>query len=249
MVSIILKGKVKGSGANTERERSRPHHNLLHAISGVRSRGVTPIIGEIKPRSPSAGVLRPDVDVGQLVGEMEGADAAGISILTEGTLFGGSPELLLEASKLAGVPLLRKDFLVTQSELEESEALGADAVLLIVRLLGDRLRSMYDRALDLGLTPLVEVHDEAEMEMASSLDPVLIGVNNRNLEDFTIDLQTTARLAPMAPRGCTVVSESGFLSREDILRVEPHCDAFLVGSALMTGCPGRRLLELQGRGE
>ena len=249
MVSIILKDKARRSGTVIGKERSRPHHSLLHAISAVRSRGVAPIIGEIKPRSPSAGILRQSVNVRKLVGEMEGADAAGISVLTEGALFGGSPELLMEASHRTGLPLLRKDFLLTESELEESEALGADAVLLIVRLLGDQLPSMYDRALDLGLTPLVEVHDEDEMKMASSLDPVIIGVNNRNLEDFTIDLQTTARLAPMAPRGCTIISESGFRSREDILRVEPYCDAFLVGSALMSGRPGRRLLELQGRGE
>jgi indole-3-glycerol phosphate synthase len=180
--------------------------------------------------------------------EMESAGVAGISILTEPSVFGGSRRMLLEASRQTRVPILRKDFLVDVRELEESRALGADAVLLIVRLLGEGLESMYDESLGLGLTPLVEVHDEAEMEAASRLDPELIGINNRNLDDFTIDLGNTARLASLAPARSLVVSESGYSCREEILRMSPFCHAFLVGSALMAGKPGEKILELQGRG-
>jgi indole-3-glycerol phosphate synthase len=246
LVDEIIREKAhrqeKIRGVNKDRPRS-----LAESIRTVGERGITPIIGEIKPSSPSMGVLREDIDVVSIVSEMEKADVAGISVLTEGRFFGGSLGMLAGATSLARVPVLRKDFLVDVGEIDEARRLGADAVLLIVRLLGDRLPTMYSRAVDLGLTPLVEVHDAGELEAAIELDPEVIGINNRNLSDLSIDLGTTARLSQRVPDGVLVVSESGFESREDVEMVAPHCDAFLVGSALMRGNPGRVIRELQGR--
>jgi len=247
LIAEILREKARGTGAALpDVPKDRPR-SLAGRIRRLKGRGILPVIGEIKPSSPSAGVLRNRVDAGQLVPEMEGADVAGISVLTEPRLFGGSKEMLVRVTSMAGVPVLMKDFLVDPMEVEEARRLGADAVLLIVRLLGKDLQPMFERAIDLGLTPLVEVHDEGELEEALDLDPEIIGINNRNLSDLTVDIENTARLSHRVPDGVLVVSESGYSSREEITRMEPHCDAFLVGSALMRGSPGDVIRELQGR--
>jgi len=246
VAEIIREKDLRSSESVPGVDKDRPI-SLVETIKITRERGITPIIGEIKPSSPLRGVLRENIDVGSLVAEMEGAGAAGISVLTEGRFFGGSRSMLAEATSRARVPVLMKDFLVDASEVDEARRLGADAVLLIVRLLGDDLGKMYQRALHHGLTPLIEVHTQDELESALELEPEIIGINNRNLSNLTIDLDTTIRLSRDIPEGVVVVSESGYGSREDVARMEPYCDAFLVGSVLMEGEPGKMLLELQGR--
>jgi indole-3-glycerol phosphate synthase len=247
LVAEIIREKDRRSRESVPDVNKDHPMSLVESIKNTRERGVTPIIGEIKPSSPSRGILRENIDVGALVSEMEGAAVAGISVLTEGRFFGGSRSMLAEATSRSTVPVLMKDFLVDPSEVDEARRLGADAVLLIIRLLGDDLGKMYRRALGHGLTPLIEVHSQEELDAALELEPEIIGINNRNLSDLTIDLDTTVRLSRGIPEGITVVSESGYGSRDEVARMESYCDAFLVGSALMEGKPGRVLLELQGR--
>lgn len=226
---------------------SRPHYDLAERIRALGQLGITPIIGEIKPRSPTAGVLRERIAPRKIVGEMESAQAAGISILTEPRFFGGSKGLFAEVARIARCPLLMKDFLTHEADIEAGARLGADAVLLIVSLLGQRLRAMYDIALNLNLVPLVEVHNRSEMKMIHALEPELVAINNRNLSDLSVNLDTTKNLSRFAPKRSLVVSASGVNSRTDVERLVNHCDAFLVGSALMTHNVFEKLLELQGR--
>jgi len=228
-------------------EISRPHFDLAERIRTLSQLGITPIIGEIKPRSPTAGVLRQKIIPHKIVEEMERAQAAGISVLTEPNFFGGSKALFSEVAKVASSPLLMKDFLTKEADIDLGAKLGADAVLLIVRLLGRRLRPMYDRAVELGLTPLVEVHSRSEMKKTHALEPDLVAINNRNLNDLSVDLETTRNMSTLAPEGSLIVSASGVNSRRDVESLQNHCDAFLVGSALMTHNVFEKLLELQGR--
>jgi indole-3-glycerol phosphate synthase len=249
LIQAVIEGKKRRQPGPAPSPEPRPHVDILDRIETLKERGITPIVAEIKPRSPTAGPLRQGIEVCEMVGEMERADVAGISVLTEENFFGGSRTSLAEAAGCAKVPLLMKDFLTEEREIEEGARLGADMVLLIVRVLGDRLPAMYHHALDLGLTPLVEVHNASEMEAAAGLEPLLVGVNNRNLTNLTVSLDTTRRLARNAPAGALIVSESGIGTREDVIGLQEYCDAFLVGSALMRETSvSRKIMELQGRG-
>ncbi len=226
----------------------RPEHmGICERIEFLASQGITPIIGEIKPRSPSGGILRKNPDIAAIVKYMVDVDVAGISVLTEDLHFGGSKEMFADVALQANVPLLMKDFLTEKREIEEADRLGADMVLLIARLLGDDLEVLFETAMDLGITPLVEVHDEYEVEQAIVLEPEIVGINNRNLRNFSIDLGVTRNLAGMFPDNILIVSESGYMNRSEVEEMEGLCDAFLIGSALMKGNVGRRILELQGR--
>jgi indole-3-glycerol phosphate synthase len=158
--------------------------------------------------------------------------------------FSGSIENLARVRRAVPVPILRKDFIIDERQLVETRALGADAVLLIARVLGSSLSTFVDEALALGLEPLVEVHDRSEMERALATETSLIGINNRNLETMTIDLSTTARLAEAArDEGRIVISESGIAWPYDVRHLRRHCDAFLIGSALMSARNRQRRLE------
>lgn len=247
LLSAILEHKGKHHSKPIQTGVNRVHLDLVESIRELKSRDIPAIIGEIKPRSPSEGVLRKKIDISKIVEEMEEADVAGISVLTEDRFFGGSKSSLAKAASHATIPILMKDFLTEEEEIEEGKSLGADAVLLIARVLGDRLPAMYERALDLGVTPLVEVHDRAEMRIVERLEPELIGINNRDLEDFSVNLEITRQLSRFAPKKSLIVSESGYISREDVEGMESHCDAFLVGSSLMKSNIRDKLLELQGR--
>ncbi len=193
------------------------------------------VIAEHKRRSPSAGTIREGATVTDVVCAYERAGAAALSILTEGPHFGGSLEDLREARAATRLPILRKDFVVDGYQLFESAAVGADAILLIVAALEPRqLEHLHREALALDLDVLVEVHDARELEVALELDADVIGINNRDLSDFTVDLERTFELLSDVPAGKTVVSESGIATRDQLDELERvGVDAVLVGEALM----------------
>jgi indole-3-glycerol phosphate synthase len=193
------------------------------------------VIAEFKRRSPSAGRLREQPHLPAIVSAYERGGAAALSILTEGPHFEGSLEDLRTARACSALPLLRKDFILDGYQLHEAAAAGADAVLLIVAALDrPRLASLHAAATELGLDALVEVHDRAELHAALGLGAELIGINNRDLRDFSVDVQRTSRLMADVPAGVAVVSESGIASAEQLLRLhEQGVQAVLVGESLM----------------
>jgi indole-3-glycerol phosphate synthase len=211
-----------------DRPESRPFGEAL-ARPGIS------LIAEHKRRSPSAGTIREGASVTEIAQAYERGGAAAISVLTEGSHFGGSLDDLREAIAATELPVLRKDFIVDPYQLYESAAAGADAVLLIVAALDhDDLFQLHQEARSLDLDVLVEVHDEPELERALDIDADILGINNRDLGDFSVDIDRTYELLSDVPAGKTVVSESGFTSREqldDLDRV--GIDAVLIGETLM----------------
>ncbi len=193
------------------------------------------VIAEHKRRSPSAGAIREGASVEDVVCAYERAGAAALSVLTEGPHFGGSLDDLRAARAASTLPILRKDFGVDHYQLFESAVAGADAILLIVAALSPReLERLHGDALALDLDVLVEVHDARELEVALELDADVIGINNRDLTDFTVDVARTFELLSDVPAGKVVVSESGIASREQMDELERvGVDAVLVGEALM----------------
>jgi indole-3-glycerol phosphate synthase len=193
------------------------------------------VIAEFKRRSPSAGTLRHGADLSTLVRAYREGGAVALSILTEEANFSGALEDLHTARAVCELPLLRKDFIVDPYQLHEAAVAGADAVLLIVAALdGEQLGSLHATATGLGLDALVEVHDRAELELALAAGAEIVGVNNRDLRDFSVDLARTEGLMAHMPVGTTVVSESGISSPEQLERLEQlGVGAVLVGETLM----------------
>jgi indole-3-glycerol phosphate synthase len=210
------------------------------------------VIAEFKRRSPSAGTLREPADVGEVVGAYERGGAIALSVLTEGPNFAGSLEDLRAARAACGLPILRKDFILDRYQLLEARAAGADAVLLIVAALSrGELEVLYESARALGLDLLVEVHDREELQRALSLGVDTVGVNNRDLRDFSVDVGRTSRLMGEMPAGVRVVSESGIAAAEQLRRLEEAgVDAVLVGESLMRSAdPETALRALRGLAE
>jgi len=208
------------------------------------------VIAEFKRRSPSAGELRGGAELQQMASAYERGGASAMSVLTEGPNFGGSLADLQSARSLCALPLLRKDFVVERYQLLEARAAGADAVLLIVAALSrGQLASLHGEAHELGLDVLVEVHDRAEVKLALEIGAQLIGINNRDLRDFSVDVTRTSRLREAIPPGIAVVSESGITAPEQLRSLEHEgVDAVLVGEALMRAPdPTSALLSLRGR--
>ncbi len=223
-------------------DRSTPACSLAAAIRACRDRNA--VIAELKYASPSRGVLRTEPDPGALAAEFVAGGAVALSVLTEPSFFGGSTENLVRARRAASVPILRKDFIIDPRQLAETKAIGADAVLLIARVLGENLSAFVDLAFDLGLEPLVEIHNRDEAELALATDAELIGINNRDLSTLKIDISTTRRLSGLvADEGRTVVSESGILWPYDVRNLRDCCDAFLIGSAIMSAKNRKKRLE------
>jgi indole-3-glycerol phosphate synthase len=193
------------------------------------------VIAEFKRRSPSAGSLREGAELAAVVTAYERGGASALSVLTEGPNFDGSLADIGAARGACGLPILRKDFVVDPYQLYEAVVAGADAVLLIVAALEqEQLASLHDRALELGLDVLVEVHDRDELARAEQLGARLIGVNNRDLRDFSVDVGRTERLLAEMPAGTTVVSESGISKPEQLEQLErAGVAAVLVGESLM----------------
>jgi indole-3-glycerol phosphate synthase len=193
------------------------------------------VIAEFKRRSPSAGTLREGADVDAVVRAYERGGAAAVSVLTEGPSFAGSLEDLRLARRACRLPILRKDFIIDPYQLQEARVAGADAVLLIVAALrDDEIASLQLAARGLDLDVLVEVHDQAELGRALEARAEVIGINNRDLRDFTVDVQRTSQLIGEVPAGTTVVSESGITTAEQLRALEQQgVDAVLVGESLM----------------
>jgi indole-3-glycerol phosphate synthase len=206
------------------------------------------VIAEFKRRSPSAGKLREAPDLGEIVSAYERGGAVAVSVLTEGPNFEGALEDLRLARATCTLPLLRKDFVVDPYQLYEAIAAGADAVLLIVAALEqEQLASLYQEARSIGLDVLVEVHDRDELQRALAVGAEIVGVNNRDLRDFSVDVQRTERLMDEVPRGVVVVSESGIVDAAQLSSLrERGVQAVLVGEALMrSGDPEAALRELR----
>jgi indole-3-glycerol phosphate synthase len=193
------------------------------------------LIAEFKRGSPSAGEIRPGAGVAEMVRAFERGGAAALSVLTEERHFAGSLHDLRAAREASDLPILRKDFFVDPYQLYEAAANGADAVLLIVAALGDHdLATLYGEARALDLDCMVEVHDETDLERALTIDADVIGINNRDLEDFSVRVETTVELLTDIPAGKTVVSESGYVRPDQLDELERiGVDAVLVGEALM----------------
>lgn len=208
-------------------------------VESLRKPGVG-VISEIKRASPSKGEIAPGVDAVDVAADYLAGGCSAISVLTDTKFFGGSLDDLHQVSRLAHAdalprPVLRKDFVVDKYQIYEARAAGADAILLIVAALSDaELKELYRCARNYGIDVLVEVHDEEELRRALRINPEIVGINNRDLRTFQVDLGVTERLAPMIPDGVVIVGESGIGVREDVERLRKvGVDAILVGESLM----------------
>ena len=228
--------------ATTRAEVERRRGDALPARDGelrdfaaaLRAPGVS-LIAEHKRRSPSAGAIREDLTLEDVVASYQRGGAAALSVLTESSNFGGSLDDLRRARAASSLPILRKDFIVDPYQLHESLAAGADAILLIVAALEDpNLSALHDLASELGLAALVEVHDEHELDRALAVGAALIGINNRDLTTLEVDTRRTFELRARVPTGKVVVAESGFSRRAELDELAAAgVDAVLIGEALM----------------
>jgi indole-3-glycerol phosphate synthase len=259
MLTDILKQKrkeLREAGAESRMETLRTELSSLAPTRSLKqslTRGAgAALIAEIKRRSPSRGTLARNLDPARTARLYEESGASAVSVLTDSTFFSGSNEDLKAAKSSTGLPVLRKDFILTEFQVRESRVIGADAILLIAAALepGD-LRDLYSIARRMGLDVLVEVHSEADLREALRLEPEIVGINNRNLETFDVNLEVTERLRPLIPPDVVCVSESGIRTREDVVTMEAlGVDGVLVGEEIVrSDDPGRRIQELLGRVE
>ncbi len=239
-----------------DRRRKRPLADLRAAAehaaptrgfaAAVKRRNPA-VIAEMKKASPSRGVIREYFDPATIARSYEAAGAACLSVLTDETFFQGADGHLAKAKASAGLPVLRKDFVIDEYQVFEARELDADCILLIAAVLDPgQVASFSEIAGELGLDVLVEVHGARELDDALRSAPALLGINNRDLRTFDTSLDTTLSLLAQVPEGTTVVTESGIRTREDVRRMrDAGVRAFLVGEAFMrTGDPGRALREL-----
>ena len=221
-----------------------PCRNFRQAISS----DTCAIIAEVKCASPSRGRLIADFDPVQVARIYEQNGAAAISVLTDEKYFAGHKTYLTQIRQKVKLPLLRKDFIIDPLQIYETRAIGADAVLLIVHVLMEKLAQFIAAAESVGLSALAEVHTEKELDLALAADAKIIGINNRNLDTFVTDINTSRKLRALIPEGKIVVAESGIMARADIkYLMKANIHAFLIGEALITSPDiGKKLRALQG---
>ena len=245
-VALLPTHPVTAAAIRAARRRPRDFSSALRRPK----RGPVALIAEVKKASPSAGVICADFDPVRIAREYEAAGATCLSVLTDEVFFQGSLEYLRRIRDAVALPLLRKDFIIDERQILESAENGADAILLIVRILpGEQLGRFHRLAVEAGLAALVEVHDEAELERALAVDAALIGINNRNLDNFSVDLETTARLAAKIPNRF-IIAESGLHTWADVQRVRrAGARAILVGESLLRnpGVIAAKIKHLLGR--
>jgi indole-3-glycerol phosphate synthase len=221
------------------------NNNRVSLAGAIRNRtGNNAVIAEIKCASPSRGIIRRNVDMAMMAGVLSDGGCVALSVLTEPYFFGGSCQDIGKVKTAVSLPVLRKDFIIDERQIAESRALGADAVLLIASVLNKRLPDFVDSVLSYGIEPLVEVRSKAEAEEALSTKATLIGINNRDLSTLTIDRSVTRLISEQVQKdGRLIVSESGMQSADDIREMRQYCDAFLIGSAIMSHRQPRDKLE------
>jgi len=242
--------KLKKAAPMTSAKRlSETPRNFKRALT---SDGGISLIAEIKFGSPSAGIIREICDPLAIGKTYEASGASAISLLTDSSFFKGDLKNLPEIKKAVRLPVLRKDFIVDEIQITESASFGADAVLLIARILSaEQLKCLLDAAKEYGMAVLTEIHDKKDLEKALKCDAQIIGINNRDLDTFKIHLNTTLDLAPLIPKDRVVVSESGIRSGKEVMAFKGlNIQAVLVGSALMAADdPGEKAVEIVKAGE
>ena len=228
-------GALRRDGTALRRAAEERDDPARPFAAALRVDGVVALLAEVKRQSPSAGEIRPNVQPADIAAGYEAGGAAAVSVLTDREFFGGTLADLEAVRSRIGLPVLRKDFTLDAVQLWQARAAGADAVLLIARILDDaELTDLLALSTDLGMSTLVEIHEERELERALKAGAQLVGINNRDLARFTTDLEITLRLAAEVPRDATLVSESGIRTAADVERLgAAGVDAILVGEALM----------------
>jgi indole-3-glycerol phosphate synthase len=217
------------------------------AIAAKIAAGHSGVIAEIKKASPSKGVIREDFDPAAIAESYEKGGACCLSVLTDVDFFQGADEYLIMARSASTLPVIRKDFIIDEYQIYEARAMGADCILLIVSALSEQqLNQLHEVARSLGMDVLIEVHDEAELDIALKLDNPMVGINNRNLHSFEVSLENTYQLLNKIPANKIVITESGIHSPTDVAAMRQHnVNAFLVGEAFMRSEePGERLAEM-----